>query len=195
MRRAVVLPEYRLAPEHPFPAAVDDVVAAITESLREDTELLVGGDSAGGGIVLAALMKLRDRGMLLPKGAAVICPFADLSLSGESWGAPETRDEIITAEPTAAVAAMYVSAAEASDPLVSPVFGDWEGLPPLLILASACESLRSDAERVAQHATAAGVPVRLLLWPDLPHDWPVHSPGLTASSEALTAIAEWAAPL
>lgn len=170
----VFAPDYRLAPEHPYPAALEDCHAAYRGLLADGVDparLVLAGESAGGGLVLSLLLRLRDEGLPLPAAAAVFSPWSDLSLSGESLVANDALDAMFHAAQAPWLAAQYVGAADPRDPYLSPVFGDYAGLPPLLVQVGQHELILDDARRVAARAEAAGVPVALSVWRDVPHGW------------------------
>ena len=184
--------DYRLAPEHPFPAASDDAVAAYRGLLDVGipaTEIVLGGDSAGGGLVVATLARLREEGIALPSGAFAISPWTDLTLSGETMRSKAASDPSLTAEGLRAAAAHYLAGTDPRTPTVSPVFADLAGLPPLLIEAGESEILLSDASRLATRAAEAGVDVRLHVWPGLMHDWPLFAFMLSEGRDAIDEIA------
>ncbi len=175
-RSAALLLEYRLGPEHPFPAGLEDAVAAmdwLAERGVDPGATGLVGDSGGGGLVLSTAVSLRDAGKPLPAALACLSPWADLTNSGESFIARRYRDPLLNAEALVTCAAAYIGGADARDPLVSPLFADLSGLPPLLIQAGERELLLSDAVRLADAARAAGVQVGLEVWKDMGHDWHV----------------------
>jgi epsilon-lactone hydrolase len=169
--RAVSL-DYRLAPENPFPAAVDDALAAYRElldgGLRAD-EIAVAGDSAGGGLAVATLLAARAAGLPQPAAVAVFSPWVDLTLSGDSMAAKDGVDPLFTRERIAAYAERYVPERDRSAPLVSPAFADLTGLPPLLVQVGSHEVLLDDAVRLAGRAAADDVAVTLDVAPGVPH--------------------------
>jgi epsilon-lactone hydrolase len=171
--RRVFLPEYRLAPEHPFPAAVDDIQAAwrwlVTGGGVDPAAVVIAGDSAGGGLTLALMHALRDAGEALPAGAVLISPFLDLTASGTSLTERASQDPIFTPDAIRGFAAVYLDGADPRDPAASPLLGSQAGLPPLLIQAGGAEVLLSDSERLAKAATEAGVSVTLQVTEALPH--------------------------
>jgi monoterpene epsilon-lactone hydrolase len=173
----VLFPEYRLAPEHPFPAAIDDVLAA-WRWLRTDQDLsaasiTAAGDSAGGGLAVALLVALRDAGEALPAAAALMSPHVDLTSSGASMTERADQDPIFTPAALRQMASDYLAGADPTTPLASPLFAALGGLPPLLVQTGTAELLLSDAERLASAATQAGVQVTLQLGEGLPHAYPI----------------------
>ncbi len=169
--KAVTL-DYRLAPEHPYPAAVEDAQAAYEGLLGQGIDpgqIALAGDSAGGGLAVATLLALRDAGTPLPCGAFLMSPYADLTLSGDTILGKQAVDPTLTPDGLRRRVPDYVAGADASDPLISPAFGDLRGLPPLLIQVGSHEILLSDAVRLAARAATADVPVTLEVIPGVPH--------------------------
>lgn len=168
---SVLLVDYRLAPEHPFPAALDDVLTAwrwlCGKRCQDATTCAIVGDSAGGGLAVALLVALRAAADPLPAGAALMSPWTDLSCSGESFQTAE--DPLLTTAGLTLLASNYLAGAEATVPLASPLFASLEGLPPLLIQVGTAELLLSDSVRLAQAAMSAGVEVMLKIAEGLPH--------------------------
>jgi epsilon-lactone hydrolase len=173
----VLFPEYRLAPEHPFPAAIDDVLAAwrwlSTSQNLAAQSLAVAGDSAGGGLAVALLVALRDAGEALPAAAALMSPTVDLTSSGASMTDRVGQDPISTPAMLGQFASGYLAGADPKTPLASPLFATLTGLPPLLIQAGTADLLLSDSERLATAAAHAGVDVTLQIGEGLPHAYPI----------------------
>ena len=172
----VVIPDYRLAPEHQSPAPAEDALAVYRALLADGTDpadIVISGDSAGGGLALSLLIGLRDAGEPLPACCAVMSPWADATLSGDSVAENGAADPIVAPKFIAAMAEMrFGDDDDREDPLVSALFADWHGIPPLLLFASRVETLRDDAVRVAEKARAAGVDATLELYDDMVHVWP-----------------------
>ncbi|HIV73318.1 MAG TPA: alpha/beta hydrolase [Candidatus Aquabacterium excrementipullorum] len=167
--------DYRMAPENPFPAAVDDAVAWWKELLAQGinpANVVFAGDSAGGGLALACLLASRQQGLPLPAGALLFSPWADLSCSGETMKTKAKDDVMFNPHLLPEAAALYLKGHSAKDPLVSPVFGDLTGLPELFIFASEHEILLSDSTRLHDKARQQGVKSTLTLRQRLPHVWP-----------------------
>jgi acetyl esterase/lipase len=186
--------DYRLAPEHPCPAAIEDARAAYEWLLKMGTapgRIVIGGDSAGGGLTLALLQSLRDYGRPMPGGAFVYSPWADLAATGASIAANSARDCMFQEESVRKIAKRYAGALDLKDPRVSPLYGDFRGLCPLLILASEDEMLFDDARRVAAKATDSGVAVRFEPRRGLPHVWPLFYPLYPEAKEALALTGEF----
>jgi acetyl esterase/lipase len=164
--------DYRLAPEHPYPAAVEDARAAYEGLLKEGLDadqIVFSGESAGAGLAIATLLAARDVGLPMPSCAFLMSPYADLTLSGESLDQREALDPVLTPAGLRVRAPEYLAGANAADPLISPIFGDLDGLPPLLIQVGSHEVLLSDALRLAQRAATANVAVTLDVTPGVPH--------------------------
>jgi len=173
----VLFPEYRLAPEHPFPAAIDDVLAA-WRWLRTDQDLnprsmAVAGASAGGGLAVALLVATRDAGEALPAAAVLMSPTVDLTSSGASMTERADQDPISTPALLRQLASDYLAGADPRTPLASPLFTSLAGLPPLLVQVGTADVLLSDAERLASAAAEAGVDVTLKVGEGLPHVYPI----------------------
>ena len=173
----VLFPEYRLAPEHHFPAAIDDVVAAwrwlrIDQGLSASS-IAVAGDSAGGGLAVALLVAIRDAGDALPAAAVLMSPTVDLTSSGASMTERVDQDPISTPAMLRQFASDYLAGADPRTPLASPLFASLAGLPPLLVLAGTADLLLSDSERLAVAADQAGVDVTLEIGEALPHVYPI----------------------
>lgn len=180
--------DYRLAPEHPFPAALDDAVAAYRRLLADGApaqSLVIAGDSAGGGLALATLVALRDAGDPLPAGAVLYSPWTDLASTGASIRENDGLDPMFCGDVFARVAPLYLGEASATDPYASPVYADLHGLPPLFMLAGSTETLLDDTRRVAERAQAAGVSVECGIGRDLPHVWPIYAPFMPEARRAL----------
>jgi acetyl esterase/lipase len=187
-RARVVLPDYRLAPEHVFPAAVEDAVAAYRGLLAtgvESKRIAVAGDSAGAGLALALLVSLRDAGAPLPACAALLSPFADLECRAESYTTLAPLDPIVSREMGLAMGRAYVAERAPSDPLASPVHAALAGLPPLLIQVGSREVVLDDARAIERQAREAGVPARLDVWPGMVHVWHLFASALADGQRAI----------
>ena len=173
----VLFPEYRLAPEHHFPAAIDDVIAAYrwlrTDQRLSASSIAVAGDSAGGGLAVGLLAAIRDAGEALPAAAALMSPTVDLTSSGASMTERVDQDPISTPDMLRQFAADYLAGADPRTPLASPLFASLAGLPPLLVLVGTADLLLSDSERLAAAADQAGVDVTLEIGEGLPHVYPL----------------------
>jgi len=166
--------DYRLGPEYPFPAAVEDAVKAyrwLLDAGYAPERLAIAGDSAGGGLTVATLLALRDARLPLPATAVCISPWVDLAGEGESMTTREKVDPMVTRAPLLAMAKNYLGGADPKTPLASPLYGDLRGLPPLLIQVGDHETLLDDSTRLAERARKAGVEVELEVWPEMIHVW------------------------
>jgi monoterpene epsilon-lactone hydrolase len=190
--------DYRLAPEHPYPAAVSDVLAAYRALLEQgiaSTEIVVAGDSAGGGLVLACLLQARDAGLSLPAAAVLLSPWVDLAVRGSS--AERGRDDMLDADRLRADAALYLAGAAPETPLASPLYADLHGLPPLLVQVTDTEILLDDARRLVDALHAAGIAAELRVWAGLWHVWQVGAGKMPEADGALreaAAFLDGAAP-
>ncbi len=165
---------YRLAPEHPFPAALEDARAAYRFLLDHGIaapRIVVGGDSAGGGLTLALMTSLRDAGERLPGCAWLVSPWVDLQMTGASLAEKANVDPLISKPYLEELASAYLAGADPANPLVSPLNADLAGLPPLLVQVGSAETLLDDAVRIAQRAGAADVRINLEIWPHMIHAW------------------------
>jgi len=186
------VPRYRLAPEHVYPAALDDARAAYRYLLDveqvDPARLVVLGDSAGGGLALALVQALRDEGHPLPAAVVAFSPWADLAVTGASLDENSARCAMFTGDTIRRAAPLYAGPHDPRTPGVSPLYGDFRGFPPLLVHASTDEVLRDDAVRVATRAAAQGVRVELRLWRRVPHVWQFFSAVLPEARESLEAM-------
>src|SRR6266566_28765 len=187
-RARVISVDYRLAPEHPYPAAVDDALAAYEALLQDGTapsEILFAGESAGGGLGVATLVNARDHGLPLPAAAFVMSPYADLTLAGATMQTKREVDVLMSRENLQSRVTDYTSGQDAALGLISPIFADLSGLPPLIIQAGTHEVLLDDAVRLARQAATADVEVTLDITPRVPHVFQTFYPILDEAAAAL----------
>jgi monoterpene epsilon-lactone hydrolase len=199
----VFVPEYRLAPEHPYPAALEDALATYqyVRALRPLAPIIITGDSAGGGLALSLLVRLRERGERLPDGAILLSPWTDLAVTtppAAGTADPDLnqgreRDRWLSRAHLERWGRYYAGSTELSAPLLSPVYAELHGLPSMLVLAGEHEVLLDDALRVVERACSAGTDARMLIGRGMQHDWPLTLPWLDESKEAWRAMAAFVA--
>lgn len=186
--------DYRLAPEHPFPAALDDALAGYRSLLAEGADprrIMLIGDSAGGGLVFSLMLRLRDEGMPLPGAAVALSPWTDLAMTGDSLHKNAAADPMIDPDRVPPLVDYYLAGADPCTPYASPLYGDLAGLPPSLIQVGSDEVLRDDSVRIAARLRAAGCSVTLEIWPRMPHVWHAFAPLVPESRRAIARIGEF----
>jgi monoterpene epsilon-lactone hydrolase len=186
--------DYRLAPEHPFPAAVEDASHAYQWLITRhpEADIVLAGDSAGAGLAIATAVGIRDAGLKLPKAIVAFSPYSDLAVTGASIEDNAKSCAMFTPRGIREAAAMYLAGADARDPRASPLYANLAGLPPMLLFASRHEILRDDTLRLAERAAAAGVKVELIVRDRLPHVWPVFVTLLPEARDAFATVTAFA---
>lgn len=187
-------PVYRVGPEHPYPAALDDAVAAyrwMIETVSAADRVVVGGDSAGGGLALCLLLRLRDEGIAQPGGSVTFSPWTDLAITGESLATRAAFTFGMSEPLMRRAAAAYLDGHDPLDPYVSPVYGDFAGVCPQHVQVGDHEVLLDDATRVAKAAESAAVAVDLRVWPEMPHVHQAFVGVAPEADEAIAAAAHW----
>lgn len=195
-RACVVVPDYRLAPEHPYPEGLMDVLAVYRGLLARGVapaHIVIAGESAGGNLALALGHALKERGEPEPAGIACTSPWADLACTGASLAAHRELDMMVPVDAMPVAARMYAGDHDLRTPTISPLYGDFHGFPALLIHVSSTEVLYDDARRVVNAAHAAGVPAELRVWPHLPHAFPAFADILPEARAAVAEIADFVA--
>ena len=186
--------DYRRAPENPFPAALEDTLAAYRWLLSggvDPKKVVIGGESAGGGLTMSACVALRYMGEPLPGAAVCISSWADLAHTGDSMISNADVDPTVTLERALEMSKLYLAGRDPRTPLASPVYADLRGLPPMLIMVGSIEVLRDDSVRLAQRAKEAGVDATLEIWDDMPHNWPMYAHVLPEGQQAVDRIGEF----
>lgn len=190
----ILHPQYRRAPEHQFPAALEDAVSVYAGVLDEGhppDRVVMIGDSAGGGLVLATVLAARDRGLPVPRAVACVSPWADLACTGETFRTLADDDPMVSTSVAFRVRDAYLAGGDPRMPYASPLYGDVRGFPATLIQVGERELLRSDAERFAAKLAAAGSPVTLEVWPGMVHVWHLHHTRLSKGRAALARLGEF----
>lgn len=186
--------DYRLAPENPFPAAVEDGVAAyqaLLEIAGSPENIVIAGDSAGGGLTTTSMLKAKEMGLPMPAGLAMMSPFTDLTCTGWSHSTCSDRDFLAEPDTLAEMSENYVGSADPKDPLISPIHADLSGLPPMLIHVGSEESLLSDSTALTERAGAARVPVTLKIWPRMPHVFQLYAKFLEEGDASIDEMSRW----
>ncbi len=194
LKRNMLMPEYRLAPANPFPAALEDALKTYRWLLAQGMDardIVISGDSAGGGLALATALALRDAGDPLPAAVICISPWADLTNRSESHAANAQVESVLRTDVLNEWALYYTDASNLTNPLVSPVYADLRGFPPLLIQVGSDEILLDDSLTLAKRAQAEGVDVSLRIWDDMWHAWPVLGELIPESGRAFEEMAEF----
>ena len=191
----VLLVEYRLAPENKFPKAVDDCFAVWESLLAEGIDtgrIVIAGDSAGGGLAASVTMHALADGVL-PAGVICCSPWVDLTITADTYDTNAESDKLFSRTSAEEAAPAYLGSADPMNPIASPLFGDWDGAPPLLILVGDAEVLLDDSRKLADVAKAAGVEVTLSVYPEMPHIWTMSYPAFPEAVEGVTEMAEFVA--
>ncbi|HEX4210552.1 MAG TPA: alpha/beta hydrolase, partial [Candidatus Binataceae bacterium] len=186
--------DYRLAPEHPFPAAVEDAVAAYRWLLAQGLQpsrIAVAGDSAGGGLTIATLVAIRDAKLAVPAAGVCLSPWVDMEGIGESMTSKASVDPVVQKQGLLGMAQAYLGGKDPRTPLAAPLYADLKGLPPLLIQVGEAETLLDDSKRLADRAKAAGVKVTLEPWKEMIHVWHLFAPFLPEGQEAIDGIGKY----
>ncbi|MFD0859668.1 alpha/beta hydrolase [Roseovarius aquimarinus] len=190
-----ILTRYRLAPEAPFPAALEDAMQAYRALGDPPGGVILGGDSAGGGLALALLARILAEGLRPPLGTFGFSPFTDLTFSGASFTANAKADPMLPAQRAADLARMYLNGADPRDPRASPLFADFTGAGPVWITAARTEILLDDARRIADRLMAQGVDVTCVIEGDLPHAWPMFQGYIPEARQSMVELAAWISTL
>ena len=190
----VLVPDYRLAPEHPFPAGVKDALLTFGWLLsqgRKESDIVVGGDSAGGGLALSMLLALREAGAPMPRAAVLLSPWTDLTVSSPSYERLRRRDPSITQQGLREAGLWYAGRRNPAEPMLSPLFADLGGLPPMLIHAGGDEVMLDDSKLLAERASAAGVAVTAKIWPGLWHVFHDATPHVPEANQGIAEIGDF----
>ncbi len=191
----VLIIDYRLAPEHPFPAAVEDAYLAyqwlIEDQKIAPSDLIIAGDSAGGGLTLATLINLREKNKKLPAAGVCLSPWTDLGLTSKSYKSKARIDPMVTVDGLMFDAKLYLVDTDYTNPLASPFYGDLSGLPPLFLLVGTAEILLDDSVELAKRAKKANVDVTLEAWDDMPHVFPIFAAFAPEGQQGIEKITEF----
>jgi acetyl esterase/lipase len=189
----VLVPDYRLAPEFPFPNGLGDVVGVYAHIIKnaENRAVFLVGDSAGAGLIVSTLMRCREEGIEMPKGAVLLCPWLDLTLSGESYRKLKRRDPMLTEGSMRYFAKNYIGKEDPRHPYASPIFGDYTGFPPMLVQAGEHDILRSDAEHFSKKAEEQKVATQLHVWKGMFHVWQFYARILPEAEQAIEDVGDF----
>ncbi len=186
--------EYRMAPEHVYPAALDDAVKGYVWLLHQGykpEDIVIAGDSAGGGLAMSTLFKLRDLGIAQPAAAVLLSPWADLEGSGESNKRTRRRDSLLHNEGLLWHGRLYAGETDLRDPFISPIYGDCDGLPPIMIQVGELELIYNDSTRMAEKAASCGIEVELVEWGHTFHVWQIYDFMLPEATESIKQMGEY----
>ncbi|MFY9239871.1 MAG: alpha/beta hydrolase [Roseovarius sp.] len=186
-----ILPRYRLAPEHPFPAAQEDAMAAYRAVKNHPGGVFLGGDSAGGALALSVLAQITAEGLPQPRGTFAFSPLTDLSYSGASFTQNARKDVVLPAERAGEMGEMFLRGTSARNPQASPLFAQFQGAAPVWLTVGDTEILLDDTQRMAAHLRSAGVNVTAIIKPDHPHVWPIFHNILPEARQTLREVAAW----
>lgn len=187
-----LIPQYRLAPEHPFPAAAEDALTAyrwLLDNGISPTKIVLCGDSSGGGLAVVLLLLLREQGIAMPSGAALLSPWTDLAASGESYRTQRRKDPWLRPELLAELGRAYADTSDLEDPLISPVYADLRGLPRLFVQVGDFDLLLSDSTRLVDNARRAGVAADVQIWAGMWHVWHAFTGRVPESDAAIIDLA------
>lgn len=193
-RLPVFLPDYALAPEHPFPAGLEDAMTAFTWLQKQGfdpSRIVLVGDSAGGGLALSLLLKLRETGAAMPGAVALVSPWTDLTVSSPSYQSLRDADPVISQHRLRVAGRHYAGSRNPADPMLSPLFADLKGLPPMLIQVGSDEMMLDDSVLFAERARAAGVAVSLQVWAGMWHVFHQHVTALPEAGDGILALADY----
>lgn len=185
--------DYRLAPEHPYPAALDDCLAAVRALQARGLRLVIGGDSAGGQLAIATALRMREESLSMSEGLLLVCPLTDFTDTSESLRTNAESEPLLGLRHRTYTLGLYAGTTPLEDPLLSPVYADLRGLPPMIVEASRMEVLWDDARRFVEAATAAGVAVEFHPHDGLAHDWQLMVPFTPEANASVRRLGRWAA--
>ncbi len=190
----VLLVDYRLAPEHPYPAALEDATESYRWLLEQGytgDRIIIAGDSAGGGLSVALMVNAKSVGLPMPKSAVLMSPWVDLAMTGSSMQTCAEQDAMLSPQAIGKFASLYLQGADPKSPLASPLFADLSGLPPTCVMVGSHEVLRSDAETLVERLEQAGSQAQLTVWPNMPHVFPVLAGIIPEGKQAIVEMGDF----